>query len=125
MRGFILYFIISALLIGVLVFATLMGMTWKAILYGLGVPAVSAVVFGYFVASSRKLWKKPSYWLLTSCLFCAHCLVLAFIFIRVGVFKPIWLLLATPELFILVLSRDMFLLRSYTVSKRERRSNQP
>src|ERR1700730_1361347 len=48
MRDFILYFIISALLIGVLVLAPVIAMTWKAILYGFGVPAVSAVVFGYF-----------------------------------------------------------------------------
>ena len=69
----------------------------------------TSVLFGYFIAGSRRFFRKLSFWALTTVLLSLHVVVFVLILTHVNQWKLIWFMVMVLEVPILLFSRNWFL----------------
>ena len=84
------YVAIGSALIALLFISIHLGWNEDIFMSTLIVTSNTLILFGVFIADSRSLWRKPSFWVLTTLLVFAHLLLIWSILARYGRWKPIW-----------------------------------
>jgi hypothetical protein len=103
---FVLYLGIALLVVAAVVAAATMHLNEDRFMKMVGFAAATVALFYYFIAGSRPLWKKSSFWGLTGSLFIVHALVFAIIFAHIR-WKPIWLGMVLPEILLFLFCRRL------------------
>lgn len=67
------------------------------------------VLFGYFIADSRSLWRCLSFWLLVCALLSIHLAVFSALLVHIVQWKLIWFMVMYLEIPVFVLCRKRFL----------------
>src|SRR5216683_8316175 len=89
-KDFSLYIGISAAVITTVILVAEMGVSWAAFSKWGCFTIFTSVLFGYFVADSRKFWKRSSFWKMTGVLLLLHCLIAISVLAHMETVKPIW-----------------------------------
>jgi hypothetical protein len=97
LRDFVLYFAIATCVILTAFAAAQAGMDHERFIRWGGLAVNSSILFGYFVADSRPLRRRPSFWLMTCGFLALHLTVFAFFLLKIGQWKLIWFMLMYLE----------------------------
>jgi len=84
------YIAIGSALIALLFISIHLGWNEVGFMNALNVTGNTLVLFGLFIAYSRSLWRKPSFWVLIGLLVLGHLLLVWSILTRYGGWKPVW-----------------------------------
>ena len=110
LRDFLLYIAITLLVLAAIIATTYTGLSDSSFIKIFEFLGFTALLFGYFIADSRRWWRNRNYWVLTGLLFLAHSIVFAILLTRVETFKPIWFgLIVLPEMVGFILCRNWLL----------------
>lgn len=71
-----------------------------------GLTVNTSVLFGYFVADSRPLFRRVSFWILTVALLSVHVIVFALVLTHVSQWKLIWFMVMLLEVPVLLFLRN-------------------
>jgi hypothetical protein len=71
-----------------------------------GLAVFTALLFGFFIHSSRPRFKDRRFWVLTSFLLIGHLVFFGFLFLRVSEWKLSWFAITIPELLVFLQLRD-------------------
>jgi len=108
-RDLILYLLISAIIVGAVVRIAVSGVNWNRFFPLLCFAVFTPVLFGYFIAGSHSFFRRRSFWLLTTSLLAAHCIVFMLILSHVQKVIPISILFVCIEWLGFTLCRDKIL----------------
>ncbi len=103
---FVLYIGIGIVFVGV-TFAVELKWGHEVFIKWVGLAGFSAVLFGYFIADTRLLFRRWSFWALTTILLCGHSIVLAIILTHIEQWKIIWFTGMIFELPVFIFFRNM------------------
>lgn len=79
------------------------GVPWRVFFKGLDFTIYTLVVFGIWISDQRKLWRKRSFWILTTAGLAVHTLCYALLLDRLAYFKPFWFgLIGLAEVVLLI-----------------------
>ena len=84
------YVAIGSALIALLFISIHLGWNEAIFMNTLNVTVNTLILFGAFIAYSRLLWRRRSFWVLTSALIFGHLLLVWSILARYGSWKPAW-----------------------------------
>jgi hypothetical protein len=112
LRDFSLYIAIGMLIVVAAIGMAQNDISHKSFIRWGGLTVNTSVLFGYFIADSRPLFGRLSFWVLTIALLLVHLTVFAIVLIRVSEWKLVWFMVMLLEVPILFLLRDRLLKQS-------------
>jgi hypothetical protein len=109
-KDLILYVLISLLILAVVFTAAMTGLREDIFMKWLSFVAFTLLLFGYFIADNRSLWKRPQFWIMSGVCFLIHLLGFIVLFAHLTIFKPIWFgLIGLVEMFVLLVLKKYLL----------------
>ncbi|WP_353071630.1 hypothetical protein [Tunturiibacter gelidiferens] len=111
-KDLFLYVLISGAIIALLVVVIELGVDRRTFMNGTGFAFFTLPLFGFFVESSRRWWKKPLFWSLAGLLFVLHSMCFWWIAYRAGLFKPAWYPILILEYAVLIACRNLVLAKA-------------
>jgi hypothetical protein len=106
-RDYSLYLLISFIIVASALWAAKSGVSDKTLQTWGGVALATPLVFGQFIAGSRKLWGRQRFWFVTTALLALHFLGYAVAFTYVSSWRSAWTFYSiVPEFFLLLQCSD-------------------
>jgi hypothetical protein len=110
-RDFLLYVSVSLVILAAIFAAAITGLSGDAFVKWLGLIAFTLLLFGYFIAESRSLWRRAQFWAISGICLLAHLLAFVLLFAHTTTFKPIWIgMIGLVEMLILLFLKRYLLL---------------
>jgi len=106
LRDFVLYIAISLAVAAAAIGVAQANVSHDAFIRCGGLIMNTSLLFGYFIADSRNLWRKWSFWVMTTALLSVHLIAFALVLTHVSEWKLIWFLLMYLEMPVLIYFRD-------------------
>jgi hypothetical protein len=101
LRDYALYLGISFAVVAAFLLSAYNNLPKATILNWFGYVGFTALVFGFLIENNRSLWKQKRFWQLFGLFLVVHCIVLAAVLLRTGVFGKTWWIDFTAEMVVL------------------------
>jgi hypothetical protein len=105
-KDFALYCMISAAVVGTVIAVAESNANWDLFLKLFCLLGFTAIIFYYFIQSSRRLWHKQSFWALTSSFALVHFAGCVAVVMHLTTVKPLWFAASWVELLIFVVLKE-------------------
>jgi hypothetical protein len=112
LRDFAIYVAISAAVVSAALVTARSDISHEALIRWGGLAVNTCVLFGYFIADSKRLFGRLLFWILTVCLLLAHLAAFGVVLHYVSEWRLVWFLVMYLEAPILVACRDRWCLSS-------------
>jgi hypothetical protein len=104
-----IYLTVSLLVIGIIVIVAEFGFSWDTFAKWATFTAMTLLIFGQFIFSSRALWKQKVFWTFVGASSVVHCGIYIFVLLRMEQVKPQWFLRMLIELVFMLVVRSVLL----------------
>jgi hypothetical protein len=98
MRDYVLYVVISLAVLIAFFALVSTGVSVDAIGRWGGLVCFTTLIYGYFIAGNRPLFRRRSFWALTFCFLAVHTAVFVIVLLHVAHWKTIWFMAMFLEL---------------------------